>query len=53
GLASMALIGAAVLTIPMLFFIYQASLGVFIATTPYQVWVIVASYLSLNYAKLN
>ena len=53
GLASLALIGTAVLTIPMLFFIYQASLAVFIATLPYQIWVIIASYLSSTYAKLN
>ena len=52
-LASGALVGTAVLTIPMLYFIYQASVGVFIATLPYQIWVIIASYLSSTYAKLN
>lgn len=51
--ASTALVGTAVLTIPMLYFIYQASVGVFIATLPYQIWVIIASYLSSTYAKLN
>ena len=53
SLASAALVATAVLTIPMLFFIYQASLAVFIATLPYQIWVIIASFLSASYAKLN
>ena len=51
--ASIALALVAILTLPMLFFIYQASLGVFLATIPYQLWVITAAYLSFNYAKLN
>ncbi len=51
--ASIALALVAILTLPMLFFIYQASLGIFIATIPYQLWVITAAYLSYNYAKLN
>ena len=51
--ASIALALVAILTLPMLFFIYQASLGVFLATIPYQLWVIAAAYLSYNYAKLN
>jgi tryptophan-rich sensory protein len=51
--ASIALALVAILTLPMLFFIYQASLGVFLATIPYQLWVITAAYLSYNYAKLN
>ena len=50
---SIALALVAILTLPMLFFIYQASLGVFLATIPYQLWVITAAYLSYNYAKLN
>jgi translocator protein len=53
SLASAALVATAVLTIPMLYLIYQASVGVFIATLPYQIWVIIASYLSSTYAKLN
>ena len=53
SLASAALVATAVLTIPMLYLIYQASLAVFIATIPYQIWVIIASYLSSTYAKLN
>jgi tryptophan-rich sensory protein len=51
--ASIALALVAILTLPMLYFIYQASLGVFLATIPYQLWVITAAYLSYNYAKLN
>ena len=53
SLATAALVATAVLTIPMLYLIYQASVGVFIATLPYQIWVIIASYLSSAYAKLN
>jgi len=53
AVASAALAATAVLTIPMLYLIYQASLAVFIATLPYQIWVIIASYLSASYAKLN
>ena len=51
--ASTALAVVALLTLPMLYFIYQASVPLFFATTVYQVWVITATYLSYNYAKLN
>ena len=51
--ASIALAVVAILTLPMLYFIYQASVPLFFATTIYQVWVITATYLSYNYAKLN
>jgi len=51
--AAIALALVAILTIPMLFFIYQASLGVFLATIPYQLWVITAAFLSYQYANLN
>ena len=51
--ASIALSVVAILTLPMLYFIYQASVPLFFATTVYQVWVITATYLSYNYAKLN
>jgi len=37
----------------MLFFIYQASVGVFLAVIPYQLWVITAAFLSTTYARLN
>ena len=51
--ASIALAVVALLTLPMLYFIYQASVPLFFATTGYPVWVITATYLSYNYAKLN
>ena len=51
--ASIALAVVALLTLPMLYFIYQASVPLYFATTVYQVWVITATYLSYNYAKLN
>ena len=51
--ASIALAVVALLTLPMLYFIYQASVPLFFATIVYQVWVITATYLSYNYAKLN
>jgi tryptophan-rich sensory protein len=51
--ASIALCLVALLTMPMLYFIYQASLPLFLATIPYQLWVITASYISFSYAKLN
>ena len=51
--ASIALALVALLTLPMLYFIYQASVPLFFAATIYQVWVMTATYLSYNYAKLN
>ena len=51
--ATIALCLVALLTLPMLFFIYQASPPLFLATIPYQLWVITASYLSSTYARLN
>jgi benzodiazapine receptor len=51
--ASIALAVVALLTLPMLFFIYQASVPLFFATTIYQLWVITATYLSFSYARLN
>lgn len=51
--ATIALALVGLLTLPMLYFIYQASVPLFFATTIYQVWVITATFLSYNYAKLN
>jgi len=51
--AAIALVLTAITTLPMLFIIYQASVGMFIVVIPYQLWVITASYLSYNYYKLN
>jgi tryptophan-rich sensory protein len=52
-LASLALAGTAISTLPMMYLIYQASIPVFFAVMPYQIWVIIASFLSANYARLN
>jgi len=51
--ASIALAVVALLTLPMLYFIYQASVPLFFATIVYQLWVITATYLSFTYARLN
>ena len=51
--ASIALAVVALLTLPMLFFIYQASVPLFFAAIVYQLWVITATYLSFTYARLN
>ena len=51
--ASIALAVVAILTLPMLYFIYQASVPLFFATIVYQLWVITATYLSFTYARLN
>lgn len=51
--AAIALALTAVLTLPLLYITYQASLPLFIALIPYQLWVITASFLSASYAKLN
>ena len=51
--ASIALALTAITTLPMLFFIYQASTGLFLAVIPYHLWVATASFLSYNYYKLN
>lgn len=51
--AAFALALTAITTLPMLFIIYQASLGLFLAVIPYQLWVITAAFLSGTYARLN
>ena len=51
--ASIALAVVAILTLPMLYFIHQASVPLFFATIVYQLWVITATYLSFTYARLN
>ena len=53
SVAAIALALTAITTLPMLFIIYQASIGLFIAVIPYQLWVVTASFLSYNYYKLN
>ena len=51
--ASMALIGTAVLTIPMLIIAFRTSLGIGVALVPYQLWVATAASISYGYSKLN
>ena len=51
--ASIALCLVALLTLPMLYFIYQAYVPLFYATAIYQLWLTTATVLSFNYAKLN
>jgi tryptophan-rich sensory protein len=51
--ASMALIGTAVLTIPMLIIAFRTSLGIGFALLPYQLWVATAASISYGYSKLN
>ena len=51
--ASMALIGTAVLTIPMLIIAFRTSIPIAIALVPYQIWVATAASISYGYSKLN
>lgn len=51
--ASIALIGTAVLTIPMLIIAFRTSLGIGFALLPYQLWVATAASISYGYSKLN
>ena len=52
-LASVALIGTAVLTIPMVIVAFRTSTPIAVALLPYQVWVAIAASLSYQYSRLN
>ena len=52
-LASIALIGTAVLTIPMVIVAFRTSIQIAVALLPYQVWVAIAASLSYQYSRLN
>jgi tryptophan-rich sensory protein len=52
-LASLALIGTAVLTIPMLIVAFRTSTPIALALLPYQAWVATAASLSYQYSRLN
>jgi translocator protein len=52
-LASLALIGTAVLTIPMLIVAFRTSTPIALALLPYQAWVATAANLSYQYSRLN
>ena len=51
--ASLALIGTAVLTIPMIFITFRNSTPIALALLPYQAWVATAATLSYQYSRLN
>jgi tryptophan-rich sensory protein len=51
--ASAALITTALLTIPLLILTFQASRTIGFLLIPYQLWVTIASLLSVSYGKLN
>ena len=51
--ASIALSLVAALTVILLVIAARASLPMLIALLPYQIWVIIASFLSWSYARLN
>ncbi len=51
--ASMALTIAALSTVPLLFLTYKASVPIFLAFVPYQLWIITASFLSWGYSQRN
>lgn len=52
-LASIALIGTAVLTIPMVIVAFRTSTPIAVALMPYQVWVAIAASLSYQYSRIN
>ena len=52
-LASVALIGTAVLTIPMVIVAFRTSTPIAVALLPYQAWVATAASLSYQYSRLN
>ena len=52
-LASVALIGTAVLTIPMILITFRTSTPIAVALLPYQAWVATAATLSYQYSRLN
>lgn len=52
-LASAALIGTVILTIPMMVIAFRTSTPIAIALLPYQIWVATAATLSYQYGRLN
>ena len=51
--AALALVGTALLTIPMTVIAFRTSAGLGVALLPYQIWVAIAANLSYTYSKLN
>ena len=52
-LASVMLIGTAILTLPMMAIAFRTSTPIALALLPYQAWVATAATLSFQYSKLN
>ena len=52
-LASVALIGTAALTLPMMIIAFRTSTPIAFALLPYQAWVATAASLSYQYSRLN
>lgn len=53
SVAAVALVTAALLTLPVLFLTFKASLLVGLLLVPYQIWVIIASTLAWGYSTRN
>lgn len=51
--AALALITTAILTLPITFLTFKASVNFGLALLPYQLWIVVASSLALGYALKN
>jgi tryptophan-rich sensory protein len=53
SLAAIALVAAALLTLPVLYLTFKASLLIGLLLVPYQIWVIIASTLAWGYSTRN
>lgn len=53
GASAIALGAAAALTVPVLYFTFQASTLTGFLLVPYQIWVLIATSLAWGYARLN
>jgi translocator protein len=51
--AAIALVGTAVLTLPMTYILFTISLPLALAVVPYQVWVGIAASISWRYSQIN
>ena len=51
--AAIALVGTALLTIPLTLIAFRTSVGLGVALLPYQIWVAIAANLSYTYSRLN
>jgi tryptophan-rich sensory protein len=52
-IASIALVGTALFTIPMVIIVFRTSTPIAFALLPYQAWVAIAATLSYQYSQLN